>query len=62
MSDLTSEEILEAFDGALKEVHRQYAAGELDMSGRFYTDEELGEGAAIEGRVPDRLKSPASAA
>ena len=62
MSDLTSEEILDAFDSALKEVHRRYAAGELDMAGRFYTDEELDEGAATEGRVPERLKTPASAA
>lgn len=41
--DLTSDEIHAAFDRALKEVQRLYAAGELDMSGRYYTDDELRE-------------------
>ncbi len=41
MSDYTSEQIHEAFDWTLKEVARRYEAGELDMSGRYYTDEEL---------------------
>ncbi len=62
MSGFTRQEMYKAFDEALAEVSRQYAAGELDMSGRFYTDEELREGAATEGRIPDRLKTPASAA
>jgi hypothetical protein len=62
MSGYTSKQIHEAFEWTMKEVHRRYAAGELDMSGRFYTDEELDEGAATEGRVPERLKTPASAA
>ena len=41
MSDLTQQEIYAAFDWSLKEVARRYAAGELDMSGRYWTDEEL---------------------
>lgn len=41
MSDLTQQEIYAAFDWSLKEVARRHAAGELDMSGRYYTDEEL---------------------
>ena len=41
MTDLTSEQIHDAFDRALKEVARRYAAGELDMSGRYWTDDEL---------------------
>jgi hypothetical protein len=41
MSDLTSEQIHEAFEWTMKEVQRRYAAGELDMSGRYYSDEEL---------------------
>ena len=41
MSDLTQQEIYEAFDWSLKEVARRYAAGELDMSGRYWTDDEL---------------------
>ena len=41
MTDLTSEQIHDAFDRSLKEVARRYAAGELDMSGRYWTDDEL---------------------
>ena len=41
MSNSRQQEIYEAFDRALKEVARRYDAGELDMSGRYWTDEEL---------------------
>jgi len=50
MSELTNQEMYQAFDRALKEVHRRYAAGELDMSGRYYTDEELREMAKTWGK------------
>jgi hypothetical protein len=40
-----SRQLLERFDQALTEV-RRLASGELDGSGRFYTDEELAAGAA----------------
>jgi hypothetical protein len=46
--------MLDAVDQALAEVSRRLASGELDQSGRFYTDEELAAGAATGG-----LKSPA---
>jgi hypothetical protein len=49
-----SRELLDQFDRALSEVHRQAASGELDGSGRFYTDEELAAGAAT-----GRSKKPA---
>ena len=41
MSNSRQQEIYEAFDRALKEAARRYDAGELDMSGRYWTDEEL---------------------
>jgi hypothetical protein len=50
MSDYTSEQIHEAFDWSLKEVARRYEAGELDMSGRYWTDEELKAMAEAEAR------------
>ncbi len=39
-------QLLDLFDLALSEVNRQAATGELDGSGRYYTDEELAAGAA----------------
>ena len=41
MKELTSEEWHEAVHKALAEVDRKLASGELDQSGRYYTDEEL---------------------
>lgn len=46
MKRMTSEEMHEAFHRALEEVDRQLASGELDQSGRYYTEEELAAGAA----------------
>lgn len=51
----TSRELLNRFDQVLTEVHREAASGELDGSGRFYTDEELAAGAAT-GKVNLREK------
>jgi hypothetical protein len=42
----TSRQMLDAVDQALDEVSRRLASGELDQSGRYYTDEELARGAA----------------
>lgn len=50
MKKLNSRELHEAIDRALAEVSRRLASGELDQSGRYYTDEELAAGAAT-GRV-----------
>ena len=47
---MTSRELLGRVDQALAEVSRRLASGELDGSGRFYTDEELASGAAT-GKV-----------
>jgi hypothetical protein len=53
MKAMTSQEMLDAFDQALAEVSRRLATGELDGSGRYYTDEELAAGAATgEQRAP----------
>jgi len=59
ISEMTVEEIFEAVDHGMAEVSRRLASGELDGSGRYYTDEELAAGAATgELRTP---KKPAEA-
>ena len=57
--EMTSRQILDGLHEALKEVDRRLASGELDGSGRFYTDEELAAGAAT-GRLRETEK-PAKA-
>lgn len=42
--------MLDAVHQALAEVDRRLASGELDGSGRYYTDEELAAGAATGGK------------
>jgi hypothetical protein len=44
--EMTSRQKLDAVDWALAEVSRRLESGELDGSGRYYTDEELAAGAA----------------
>lgn len=44
--EMTSKQIMESIDKALDEVSRRLESGELDGSGRYYTDEELAAGAA----------------
>jgi hypothetical protein len=46
ISEMTSEEIFEAVDSGMAEVSRSLESGELDGSGRYYTDEELAAGLA----------------
>ncbi|MGB8261876.1 MAG: hypothetical protein WCE75_16050 [Terracidiphilus sp.] len=46
MKAMTSSDFHDAVRKALAEVDRRLASGELDGSGRFYTDEELAAGAA----------------
>lgn len=43
---MSSDELHDAIHRALAEVDRRLASGELDGSGRFFTDEELAAGAA----------------
>jgi hypothetical protein len=47
---MNSKEIHEAIRQALAHVDRRLASGELDGSGRYYTDEELAAGAATGGK------------
>lgn len=56
MKKLNSDELHEAIHQALDEVDRRLKSGELDGSGRFYTDEELAAGAAT-GRKQQPAKS-----
>jgi len=60
--EMTSRQKLNAVDQALAEVSRRLASGELDGSGRYYTDEELAAGAATGGkRIPAKpVKSNAA--
>jgi hypothetical protein len=60
--EMTSRQKLNAVDQAMAEVSRRLASGELDGSGRYYTDEELAAGAATGGkRIPAKpVKSNAA--
>lgn len=55
--ELNSRQLLDSFDRALEEVSRRLASGELDGSGRFYTDAELAAGAAT-GKILKPKNSP----
>jgi hypothetical protein len=46
IGDMTVQEIFDAVDGGMAEVTRRLESGELDGSGRYYTDEELAADAA----------------
>ena len=60
--EMTSRQMLDAVDQALAEVSRRLESGELDGSGRYYTDEQLAEGAATGGiRIPVRPKKATAA-
>ena len=50
MKKLSSDELHETIHRALAEVDRRLGSGELDGSGRFYSDEDLAAGAAM-GRL-----------
>jgi hypothetical protein len=49
MKRMTSSEMHEAVRKALVEVDRRLASGELDGSGRYFTEEELAAGVALSG-------------
>jgi hypothetical protein len=61
MRQMTSIEFHDAIRQALAEVSRRLASGELDQSGRYYTDEELAAGAAA-GRNENPSQSAESPA
>jgi hypothetical protein len=54
MKEMTSRDMLDSVEKAMAEVDRRLASGELDGSGRFYTDEELAAAAAT-----GQIKKPA---
>jgi hypothetical protein len=56
--EMTSRQMLDAVDQALSEVSRRLESGELDGSGRFWTDEELAAGAATRGEVKPAKVAP----
>jgi hypothetical protein len=62
IGEMTSEEIFEAVDSGMAEVSRLLASGELDGSGRYWSDEELAAGAATGGIRPAVKPEKASAA
>ena len=61
MRAMTVQEIFDAVDNGLAEVSRKLASGELDGSGRFFTDEELATAAAT-GELKKQTKSKAAPA
>jgi hypothetical protein len=62
MNSMTSKDLHEAIRQALAEVSRRLASGELDGSGRYYTDAELAAGAATGGkRTPAKPEKAAAA-
>ncbi|MGD0735815.1 MAG: hypothetical protein ABR976_11740 [Terracidiphilus sp.] len=62
IGEMTSQEIFEAVDSGMAEVSRLLESGELDGSGRYYTDEELAAGAATGGKIAAAKAKKASAA
>jgi hypothetical protein len=62
ISEMTSEEIFEAVDSGMAEVARKLESGEIDGSGRYYTEEELAAGAATGDSLKPARTKKASAA
>lgn len=62
MKRLSSDELHDAIHRALAEVDRKLASGELDGSGRFFTDEQLAAGAAANetGKGKNSKAAPAA--
>ena len=51
MRDLTVQEIFDAIDSGMAEVSRRLASGELDQSGRYFTDAELATHAVFDSEL-----------
>ena len=62
ISEMTSQEIFEAVESGMADISRLLESGELDGSGRYYTDAELAAGAATGGVRPAPRAKKASAA
>ena len=62
VKQMTSSELHEAVHRALEEVSRRLESGELDGSGRYYTDQQLAAVAATGGmQIPVRPKKATAA-
>ena len=62
IGEMTSREILEAVERGMAEVSRRLESGELDGSGRYYTDQQLAAVAATGGmQIPVRPKKATAA-
>lgn len=48
MSTFSTQQLFDSIDSSMAEVVRRLASGELDVSGRFWTDAELAAGAATQ--------------
>jgi hypothetical protein len=62
VKNLSSRELHETIGQALTEVSRRLEFGELDGSGRYYTDAELAAGAATGGKRTPAKPAKANAA
>jgi hypothetical protein len=62
VKNLSSRELHETIRQALAEVDRRLASGELDGSGRYYTDAELAAGAVRGGKRTPAKPAKANAA
>jgi hypothetical protein len=51
MGTMTSQEIFKAIDEGMAEIAGKLASGEIDGSGRYWTDEELATGVAKDGKL-----------
>jgi hypothetical protein len=56
---MTAAEFFKAVDEGMAEVRAKLASGELDGSGRYWTDEELATGVAAEGKLNPIPVAPA---
>jgi hypothetical protein len=59
---LNSKQLHETIGEALAEVSRRLESGEIDGSGRYFTEEELAAGAATGGNLKPSKTKKASAA
>ncbi len=51
MNNMTVQEIFQSIDSGLQEISGKLASGEIDGSGRFWTDAELAACAATDARL-----------
>ena len=51
MEAMTAQEIFRAIDEGMAEIQGKLASGELDGSGRYWSDEELSSGVAKDGKL-----------